>query len=505
MIPNTRSYYLFIRIAIWCLRAVAPVSALYCGCALFGYHFAPLSIELLAYAEVLFFLFVSRPRQHILNKSLPKTIRRNRQERRILFEKCWSNVPDLESFMTAWFKGNSLDSICREDVKDFLAWGLLYKTKATIEDDEELEEYLHRTEDLLRFKFQPDYGPHRPLQVSTDALQLQHKPLIFYVMGIGVDDLMTYVQGRIMGLDHYRLSLRESLTVFPFRPHTVFTTHKSPSTYLSYWHRQHTATKRLPILFIHGIGAGMRTYTGFLRDIMETDSNSDGQVGIIALEIMPICMRITRGILPREELLREIVKVLNHHGWDRFVILGHSYGSIIATHLLHHPKTRHRVGPMLLVDPVTLSIHWGGIPYNFLYRQPRKASEWQLHYFASTDMGVAHSITRRFDWSENVLWKDDMKGLDISVALSEKDIILDPMALRDYLTSDASLQARQYTSIPSPLGQEGFGENGLQVLMYDNLNHAEIFDNRKDWIILVRLLLSYAEIGRKYVGDGGYY
>ncbi|KAI1751191.1 hypothetical protein F4782DRAFT_506132 [Xylaria castorea] len=151
---------------------------------------------------------------------------------------------------------------------------------------------------------------------------------------------------------------------------------------------------------------------------------------------------------------------------------------------------------MLLVDLVTLSIHWGGIPYNFLYRQPRKASEWQLNYFASTNLGVAHSITRRFDCSENVLWKDDMKGLDISVVLSGRDIILDPMALRHYLASDASLKARQYTSIPSPLGQEGFGESGLQVLLYDNLNHAEIFDNRRDWAILVHLLLKYAEMER---------
>ncbi|KAI0100937.1 alpha beta hydrolase fold family [Nemania sp. FL0031] len=497
MIPNTTAYYFFIRITIFCLQAVVPASVLYSACAFFGYRFAALPIELLAYAEVLFFFVVSRPRQHSLNKSPPEIIKRTRQERRLLFKKCWSSVPDLESFMTAWFGRNRLDSICREDVKDFLAWGLLYKTQATDEDDEELEEYLHQTEERLCFKFRPGYGTHRPLQVSTDPLRLRHKPLIFYVIGVGIDDLMTYIQGRAMGLDHYRLSLCESLRVFPFRPHTIFTAHKSPSTYLSYWHRQHTATNRSPILFIHGIGAGMRTYTGFLHDLIRGDSNSDGQVGIIALEIMPISMRITRGILPRQKLLREILKVLNHHEWNRFVLLGHSYGSIIATHLLDDPETKHRVGPILLVDPVTLSIHWGGIPYNFLYRQPQKASEWQLHYFASTDMGVAHSITRRFDWSQNVLWNDDMMERDISVVLSGQDIILDAMALRDYLASDTRLKARQYTSVPTPFSLPGFGGTGLQVLLYDDLNHAEIFDNRKDWLIIVHLLLRYVEMGRE--------
>src|SRR5256886_8319713 len=52
---------------------------------------------------------------------------------------------------------------------------------------------------------------------------------------------------------------------------------------------------------------------------------------------------------------------------------------------------RNRVGPMLLIDPVAISIHFGEIPHNFIYRAPRKASEWQLHYFASTDLGIAHT------------------------------------------------------------------------------------------------------------------
>lgn len=311
---------------------------------------------------------------------------------------------------------------------------------------------------------------------------------------------MTYVTARSIGLCHFRLPLREFFTVFPFRPHTLFSQHVSPSKELSYWYRPHTSKKRKPVLFIHGIGAGMRTYTGFLNDFMQRDAleDDDGQVGIIALELMPVAMRITKGILPRTEMLTEILKILNYHDWDKFVIVGHSYGTIMATHLLQRLGDTGRIGPLLLVDPVTISIHWGGIPYNFLYHDPRKASEWQLHYFACTDMCVAHTITRRFDWSENVMWKEDMRGRVMTVALADEDIIMDTFALREYLVDDDVLNTRAHNA-RELLQKEGIGryhrskedERGVDIIWYDGLNHAEIWDSAKDWRPLVEILHRY--------------
>ena len=315
---------------------------------------------------------------------------------------------------------------------------------------------------------------------------------------IGADDFMTYLTARWMGLDHFRLPLRDFFTVFPFRPYTLCTRYVSPSNHLSYWYRPHTSKTRKPLLFIHGIGAGLRTYTGILKDFIKQDilKDDDGEVGIIAIELMAISMRITRGILPRAEMVREILKILEFHQWDEFVIMGHSYGSIIATHLLQELRDTNRVGPLLLVDPVTLSIQWGDVPYNFIYRRPRKASEWQLHYFASTEMGVAHAITRRFDWTENVLWKDDMRGRLITVVLVDRDIIMDTPAIRDYLVHDDNLGARVHNA--RELSQEadlrsrqGSDEGELEIYWYDELNHAGVFDKAKDWTPLVDVLHRY--------------
>ena len=312
---------------------------------------------------------------------------------------------------------------------------------------------------------------------------------------MGVDDFITYVTLRRASFVHYRLPSLQSLTVFPFRPHTAFTTYVSPSKHLSYWCRPHTSNATLPVLFLHGIGAGLRTYSGFLRDVVEKDVANDGQTGIIAIEIMPISMRITRGALPRREMLAELLSILVHHRWDKFVVAAHSYGTILATHLLQIPETRDRVSSMLLIDPVTVAIHWGGVPYNFLYRPPRMASEWQLHYFASTDMGVAHALTRRFDWSENVLWKDEMRGRRITVVLGGKDIILDSHAVRKYLMDDPELDAEFVDSRSYSVERSDSKKSrDMRLVWYDHCNHAGMFDTAIDWEPLVDELLRHCSI-----------
>ena len=49
------------------------------------------------------------------------------------------------------------------------------------------------------------------------------------------------------------------------------------------------------------------------------------------------------------------------------------------------------------------------------------AIEHQLYCFASNDMGAAPPLARRFSWSENVLWKENVEGKRLTVVLSEKE------------------------------------------------------------------------------------
>ena len=60
---------------------------------------------------------------------------------------------------------------------------------------------------------------------------------------------------------------------------------------------------------------------------------SDGEIGAIAVEIMPISFRITGAALPKEEMCKEINAILEAHGWDKFVLASHSYGSSLVPNI----------------------------------------------------------------------------------------------------------------------------------------------------------------------------
>ena len=327
------------------------------------------------------------------------------------------------------------------------------------------------------------------------------------------------------GFYFYRTAISRFFTLFPFRPQSLLTTKMSPAKHLTYWHRQHTSKTKLPILFIHGIGIGLYPYVKFLSDI-NPGGSSDDQVGIIAIEIMAVSFRITHPPLSKSEMCNEIKSILAQHGWDKVVLVSHSYGSVISTHLLKSPLTESLIGPVLLIDPVSILLHLPDVAYNFTRRKPKRANEHQLHYFASRDIGISHALSRHFFWLENALWEKDIEGRDVTVSLAGKDLIVDTEAVRRYLTSgDLS---RSSSTAPSPTmddtessrygqrdtktratrdldveldedavrckGKEWNGR-GAKILWFANLDHAQVFDRSSTRRLLVKTIRQYCAQG----------
>jgi hypothetical protein len=299
------------------------------------------------------------------------------------------------------------------------------------------------------------------------------------------------------GFHIHRTSLLRFFTLFPFRPLTVFSTHKSPAKHLTYWHRPHTSKNRLPVLFIHGIGVGLHPYTSFLGDLAKEGVSEDDKIGIIALELMPVSSRITHSALEKNVMVGEILEIMKYHGWSKFVLVSHSYGSTIATHLLKSNLTASLVGPTVFIDPISFLLHLPDVTYNFTARQPLRANEHQLWYFASKDMGVAHTLARRFCWSENIIWKEDLglkgknnenEGRKVTVVLSGKDLIVDTEAVGQYLVSSSPEESLTDTGkavLTNSKIHEGewkskpWTGSGLEVLWFEQLDHAQIFDVKK--------------------------
>lgn len=235
-------------------------------------------------------------------------------------------------------------------------------------------------------------------------------------------------------------------------------------------------------MFVHGIGIGLYAYVDFIQQLALTglDDDTDGQVGIIALELLPIGGWICPA-LPSAAVLRgEIQNIIKSHGWGDFVLVGHSFGSAVAANILRDSEVAKRVKATVLIDPICFLLHLPDVAYNFTRRAPSRANEHMLHYFASQDMMTSHTLARRFFWSEHVIFKEELKDLSVTVVLSGQDLIVPAKVVWTYLTGKDMVQS---TSTP---GSAGNGSNGdtewrdgrLRVLWFEKFDHAGMFASK---------------------------
>jgi pimeloyl-ACP methyl ester carboxylesterase len=277
--------------------------------------------------------------------------------------------------------------------------------------------------------------------------------------------------------------------MFPPRLASLTTRRISSAPDLSYWYRPHTSKTRLPILFIHGIGIGLYPYANFLDEINKynPEAAQDGDIGIVAVELMPISFRITSPILRRDEICRQINMILERHGFEKVVLASHSYGSVVSTHLLQDSTTAPKIGPMLFVDPVTFLLHLPDVAYNFTARRPRTANEHQLYWFASADMMVAHTLARHFFWAHNVIWKEDLRGRDVTVSLGGRDLIVDTETVGKYINGvDLKSEDRSWK-------EHDWSGRGLETLWWPTADHAQVFERRDARASLARVLRGYTK------------
>lgn len=216
---------------------------------------------------------------------------------------------------------------------------------------------------------------------------------------------------------------------------------------------------------------------------------------------MPISFRITHASLGKEEMCAEILTILRAHGWDDIVLMSHSYGSVVSTHMLDTPSLRKRVAALVLADPVSILLHLPDVCYNFTTREPRQANEHQLYYFASKDIGVAHTLARHFFWSQNILWKHDLEGMPVTVSLSGRDLIVDTDAVGRYLTNPApngSTHDQNGTATKNERDEEWKSREwkgeGIDVLWFEHLDHAQVFDSEATRRRLIKVVKRYCDL-----------
>ncbi|KAI2605566.1 hypothetical protein GGR54DRAFT_446676 [Hypoxylon sp. NC1633] len=537
MIGTSIPEYYFIRICIFLVRYTTPL-AIACLVILAASHGSlwvalrhPIGLMLAAccVADALYAAFIYFPHNQRLKEEAKHPPSLTKEERRALFQRCFENVPDARRYLQKWFLGADESEIRRDNVRDFILWAFfdMWPGQESEEDAAELEKYIQDIEDRLGRRLEPGRGKAEGLRLTLDEVETRYRSVVWY-LAVAVVDFTSHCRLVYSGFHYHAQPPSGVLSVIPPRLQDLFTRKYSESAALSYWHRPHTAKGKLPVVFLHGIGIGLYPYVPFLARLnSESAQDGQGQIGIIMIEILPVSFRLTDAPLSRPKFLKEVATILDAHGWDQFVLVSHSYGTALATHMLRSENLANRVASAVLIDPVTILLHLPDVAYNFTRRRPKGANEWQLWYFASMDPGVAHSLGRHFFWKDNIVWKEELTGVargssadgvglddkggrpsvkaprKVAVCLSERDLIVDTLMVAQYLAADGdgwvapnpagggAASSWGWSTEQDRLGNGYLTRDGIELLWFWGLDHAQVFDSKKNQDRLCSVIRRY--------------
>ena len=131
---------------------------------------------------------------------------------------------------------------------------------------------------------------------------------------------------------------------------------------------------------------------------------------------------------------------------------------------------------------------------------------------SALDPGVAHTLGRHFFWTENVLWRDRImelvqNGTRITTSLASKDLIVNTEAVGTYLSEhqvpdpvlsedkDGRLSMELQQPKPSACHwkHRPWRGSGLDVMWWEGLDHAQVFDQQDTRAKLIDVLVEYSK------------
>ncbi|KAI8976097.1 Alpha/Beta hydrolase protein [Pilobolus umbonatus] len=457
VIPDTSFTRGLIYLGAVILAAVAPLAFIY-----YVYYIAtgqrPFSIEpsvdtFIHYwlgCELIFYVFfhITRKRmQRILPSVAPSP-----KERSDLYAVCLANIENPEVWLTEWFAMTydstihpTFEEIGRENVAEWLSWAFFALPLENVLHDESATEELNYMIDHFEEEFhvhlEPGYNEEvSAYRISFDPVHAHHRPLIFYTVIQFLTALFGFVAHFVWGMKKYGPESRSSVWSLMdpqqlYEP--IMKQDDDRPQKVSYWFKDGDRNKK-PIVFIHGIGAGLMCYSAFIPHLLALGAP------IFFIELPFVSMHCIEEVPTMQETLRDMQQMLFRHGFNDALFVGHSLGSAVTAWAVKYMK-KHVAG-VIFLDPICFMLHYKDVCSNFVYRTPKTAAEGVVKYFASTELYISHYISRHFHWFQTALYvtpnlthhthtyKSSTKMPEkTKVYLSELDNIVDSTRVDTYL------------------------------------------------------------------------
>ncbi|PVH93901.1 hypothetical protein DM02DRAFT_676540 [Periconia macrospinosa] len=465
-------------------------------------HPFSIAIETIGAIEILFYFFWFLPYRHYLHKQKPLfPAPLSREERKKLFHKSLGTRSDIDLFIKKWMGEGNVEDVRRENLKEWLLWAVFDREGQPGEDDEELEEYVTEVENFLGREIRPGWGPVESIRLNFQPFTISHRSLVFYLV-IGTVDFITSITLIFMGFTFYRQPRSKFLRTFPFRPLTLFAPKESASPNMSYFYRPHTSTKHRPIVFVHGVGIGLAVYIPLFFILPK-------EIGVLAIEALPVAARITDASQISTDLMREAGDIITQQNLTDFVFIGHSYGTLFAKLFLDSPHLSSRMSRIILLDPVAVLLHLPDVAYNFTRKVPVHANELEIWWGAETDPDIAFTFARRLCWRCHALWREDLLRYPTTLIVGEKDCLVNAGAIASYVTKngpegDIEMEELRWDWRDLEVWKGSFGRwvgEGLELVWFEGYDHGQAVLGKKKLDEIMHVIKTYCTIGEVKVVD----
>lgn len=349
-----------------------------------------------------------------------------------------------EKWLEMWFLGTPIAEIPRDNLREFYAWAFFTRQPKELDAQQEemMNSFIVECERRFHWNFKPGYDAQiKAIRINFDPIKVWYHPLSYYAcvwaLLYGSRQYM-----RVLGFTHSYGS--GGLPFFhkgpPDKPGVLITDGAvAPHE------------KKIPIIFIHGLGPGIAPYLRFLRRLAASYE-------CFVIELPDISQAGVEKSLAFQEMANALATMLEAHGHTKACFIGHSFGTFVMAWV-----SRWRpdiVEKALFLDPVCFLLSQPDVAFNVLYRQPRN---WFTHLAANAvfwELYTANSLHRNFIWYNNVLWLDELPKKSM-IALSGMDDIANAGVVRCFIEEHQRQAEGDYDE--------------LNLLWYDSYFHGEIF------------------------------
>lgn len=188
------------------------------------------------------------------------------------------------------------------------------------------------------------------------------------------------------------------------------------------------ATVAVPLVFCHGLGAGMLPYVSFVRHLAAEYPEAD----VFCVDMPHIQMRPREEVPSAREMCACVGDMLRAWGHSSAHLVGHSFGTIVCSWLVRY--TPSMVVSASFVDPVCFLLVKSDLIFNALYNHKsspfKDPGNWFLSFLIFRELYICHTLMRNFFWQQNNLWPDELHGFPSLVVLGGRDPLVPAHSVR---------------------------------------------------------------------------